>query len=91
MSEKKIPLDELLEFPCSFTFRVVAAAAPGLEERCSCLVEAQLGRALDEVGSRLSKEGNWCSVRLQATVRCGDEITDAYQALRGVPGLKMLL
>ena len=91
MSENEIPLDELLEFPCSFTFRVVAATASGLEERCTSLVEAQLGRALDEVGSRLSKEGNWCSVRLQATVRCGEEITGSYQALRDVPGLKMLL
>jgi putative lipoic acid-binding regulatory protein len=90
MSERP-PIEELLELPCSFTFRVVAAASPGLTERCVAAVEGVLGRPVDHVYDQGSRSGRYSTVRVEATLHEAREMTEAYEALGTVPGLKMLL
>ena len=91
MSDRELPLDELLEFPCSFTFRVVAVDQPGLADHCQQAVERALGRQAGCVTHQPSRSGRYGTVRVEATVHQADEITRAYGALRSVDGLKMLL
>jgi putative lipoic acid-binding regulatory protein len=92
MSTDEPKLEELLEYPCSFTFRVVASASQGLEQRCRDLVEGELGRPAVQCEHQPSKKGSYASVRVTAVVLSADEIRAAYQALKGgVQGIKMLL
>lgn len=84
-------LEDLVEFPTTFTFRVVAADAPGLTARCRELVEETLGRPVVHTEEKASKNGNFRSVRISAVVVEAQEIRSAYQALGSVEGLKLLL
>lgn len=84
-------LDELMEFPGSFTFRVVLEARDGLPEECRGLVESILGRPITHLETRRSAGGRWCVVRLQALVEVADELRAVYAALGTLDGLQMLL
>ena len=70
------PLDELMEFPSSYTFRAVAATLPGLPQACATAVENALGRAPDKVSAQPSSKGKWTSVRVTAQVHSADEWID---------------
>ena len=84
-------MDQLLDFPARFTFRVVAEDQAELCAACQRLVEAALGRPVERVAERPSKSGRYRTVRLTATVHEGAEVERAYQALNGLAGVKMLL
>jgi len=84
-------LEDLVDFPDRFTFRVVAAEAPGLADRCGRHVADALGRPVEGVTEQPSSKGNWRAVRVVAIVRSADEIRAAYAALKAEPGVKMLL
>jgi uncharacterized protein len=84
-------LDELLEFPNLFVFRVMGAADSGLDEACRAAVVRLLGRPPDAVNVQPSSKGRWCSVRVGTTVVNADEIERLYVALRGLPGVRMVL
>lgn len=91
MSQKTPELEELVEFPATFTFRVVAADADGLADRCAAHVRDAIGREITELNEQPSKKGNYRSVRVVAMVESADEIRAAYAALKAEPGVKMLL
>jgi putative lipoic acid-binding regulatory protein len=91
MTEDTPKLEELVEFPADFTFRVVAADAHGLAERLRALVAGVVGREPHGVSEQPSRKGNWRSVRITARVESADEIRAAYAALKEVPGVRMLL
>lgn len=83
--------DDLVDFPATFTFRVIADAAPDLAETCQRLVETSLSRPVILVEEKPSKNGRFRSVRVSATVVDGEEIRSTYRALGSVEGLKLLL
>ncbi len=85
------PLDELMEFPASYTFRAVAATLPGLPQACAKAVESALGRPVREVSVQPSSKGKWTSVRVTAQVQSADEVLAAYAALKEIDGVKMTL
>ena len=85
------PLDELVDFPTAFTFRVVAQATEVLEDQVREIVETCLQRPIMNVGTQASSGGRFSSVRVMATVLDADEVHRTYKALNEVPNLKMLL
>jgi putative lipoic acid-binding regulatory protein len=91
MSTRTPPLDELLCFPCAFTFRVVALDMPDLSRRCQAAVEAALGRSVQALEHQGSRSGRYGTVRVRAVVEEADEVHRAYAALGEIEGLKMLL
>lgn len=91
MSEKSTSLDELIEFPTSFTFRAVAATLPGLPQACAEAVEKAIGRPVDGVSQKPSSKGKWTSVRVTAEVHNPDEVLAGYAALKAIDGVKMTL
>lgn len=84
-------LAQLMTFPAPFTFRVVALGAPDLRAQCLALVEDALGCAVAGVEVQASSGGRYHTVRLAVTVQCPEQIAAVYEALRAVPGLRMLL
>jgi uncharacterized protein len=91
MSDDRQTLDQLLEFPAAFTFRVVALERQDLREHCQRTVEQILGRPVERVDEQPSRSGRYRTVRLAVTVHEGAEITRSYEALRDLEGVKMLL
>ncbi len=91
MSASDDHLDQLLEFPCEFTFRVVAKHRDDLSEWCQHKVEQALGRPVDRVQLQPSRAGAYSAVRVVATVHEPAEVRRAYGALGALEGLKMLL
>lgn len=85
-------LEDLLEFPAVFTFRVMAQASPSLRGVCQSAVEQALGHPAQQVTEHPSASGRFSSVRVTTVVISADEIRTAYAALKkSVPNLKMLL
>jgi len=82
---------QLMSFPGTFTFRVVADSAGDLRARCVGAVEGALGRPVEGVEERPSGAGRYRAVRIRAVVQDPDEVLAAYAALGSVPGLRMLL
>ena len=91
MSDPQNNLDELIEFPTSFTFRAVAATLPGLPQACATAVEQALGRPVEGITEQPSSQGKWTSVRITTRVENADEVLAGYSALKAVDGVKMTL
>lgn len=91
MSDSTPPLDELLSFPCAFTFRVVALDSPDLASRCQAIVEQALGRPIEALAHHASRTGRYSTVRVKAQVHEPSEVHRAYGALGELHGLRLLL
>lgn len=91
MNDRRQSLDQLLEFPASFTFRVVAEERADLCQCCTQVVEGILGRPIERVVEQPSKSGRYRTVRLTVIVQDGQEVTRSYEALQGLAGVRMLL
>jgi putative lipoic acid-binding regulatory protein len=91
MSEEKPTLEELIDFPATFTFRAVVDTSPDIMALCEQAVSKALGRKVIQTESNPSKNGRFCSVRITATVTSADEVRSAYAAIHALDGIKMLL
>lgn len=96
MSETPFPdgktrLEALVDFPTEFTFRVVGEAAAGLRERTVDVCEQQVGRSPSRVSTAASGKGNFESIRATLRVETADEVERLYAALRGIPGVRLVL
>jgi putative lipoic acid-binding regulatory protein len=84
-------IDDLVDFPSVFTFRVVARATDALKGQVREIVEQCLERPAMNVGIQASSSAKFASIRVTVTVVDADEIRNTYAALKNVPDLKMLL
>jgi putative lipoic acid-binding regulatory protein len=84
-------IDDLVDFPSVFTFRVVARATDVLKGQVREIVEQCLERPAMNVGIQASSSAKFASIRVTVTVLDADEIRNTYAALKNVPDLKMLL
>jgi putative lipoic acid-binding regulatory protein len=90
MSEKPT-LEELLEFPNTFTFRVVAAHREDLQGEVREMVERLLDRPAVHVSCQPSSKGAFMSIRVSVVVTTAHEIRSVYAELNTIDGLRMLL
>ena len=92
MSTQEPKLEELLEYPANFTFRVVADHHDGLHTLCVQTVEEFLGRPCIQSELKPSKKGTFSSVRITTVVLTADEIRGTYALIKErVSGIRMLL
>ncbi len=80
--------EELLDFPCEHTFKVIGAPQ-ALEERAQALLAAQ-GHAAPRISEKASKTGKYISLSITVQVTSGAELDRLYSALEGIEGLKAL-
>lgn len=90
MSDKP-PLEELLDYPALFTFRVVASVRDDLEEEVCGIIVRILDRPLTQVSRRPSSNGAFMSIRVSVVVTSAAEIRSVYADLNKIEGLRMLL
>ena len=84
-------LEDPLEFPTVFVFRVMGPADAGLRDAVQAAVRATLDREAEGTEVRPSSKGKWCSVRVGVSVVDADEVRRLYDALRGIDQVRMVL
>lgn len=90
---KRRAIDELVEFPCVFRFKVVGVATEGFVEALLARVAKVLGRpvASTEHSVRRSAHGRYESVTLDLPVQDGDAVYAIYEAISDDERVKYLL
>ena len=91
MSAPRPKLEEILEFPATFTFQVIALHTEVLVEQCVTTVERVLERRIIQVAERASSAERYRAVRVTTTVLSADEVRAVYTELNNVPDVKLLL
>ncbi|MEA9444732.1 DUF493 family protein YbeD [Candidatus Fukatsuia symbiotica] len=86
----KTKLDKLLEFPCSFTYKVMGFADPQLVDQALAVVQRHVpGDYMPEVKS--SSKGSYHSVSITITATCTEQIETLYHELGKLPLVRMVL
>ena len=88
---KKATLEDLMTFPAELVLRVMGETSDSLADRCTATLVQTLDRAPLDVSVQPSSKGNYLSVRLKVRVDTADEVREASAALRGVPGVRLVL
>ena len=91
MSAPRPKLEEILQFPTTFTFQVIAVHTDVLVEQCVAIVERVLDRRVMQVAEHASSAARYRAVRVTTTVISADEVRAVYAELNTVPDLKLLL
>lgn len=86
-------LDDLVEFPCVFTFKTVGVTHDHLLGRILASVATVLGRTVgdNEHSIRESAKGNYTSVTLEIAVDSSEQVYSIYKALGETEGVKFVL
>ena len=82
---------ELLEFPCHYTFKAVGVSGKEFCEGIFAAARHHAAVSRDAVHVRPSGKGNYQSVSIIARLDSYQQLTSIYAAMKEVPGLKMLL
>jgi uncharacterized protein len=78
---QKRPLDELVDFPCVFTFKVVGLnEGEFLDDICVAVADA-LNTATRHLKTSFRDRGKYRSITLRAPVSSADQIYDVYAAV----------
>lgn len=83
--------EDLLEFPCHYTFKAVGVSG---DEFCERIISAAGSCAVfsrEAVHVRPSTKGTYQSVSLIIRLENYQQLKDIYAGMKQVPGLKMLL
>lgn len=84
-------IEDTLEFPCEFTFRIVADANPAIQIACEAAITSILSRSTLNTAVQPSRKGNFAVYRVRALVDSGDQIRAVYAALVNIEGVRTLL
>lgn len=83
-------LNELLEFPCSFTYRVMGEAKPDLVDQVICVVQRHApGDYTPSV--KPSSKGNYHSVSITINATHIDQVETLYKELADIDIVRMVL
>ncbi|CAI8153836.1 DUF493 family protein YbeD [Pseudidiomarina mangrovi] len=87
---QKTRFDELVEFPCVFTFKVMGLAVPSLPDNVVAVVQQHApGDYSPQV--KPSSKGNYHSVSIQIQVHSQSHIETLYQALAAIDEVRYVL
>ena len=89
----KKELENLVDLPCVYTFKVIGVSHTPYQKELLALVEAKLGRPLEpsETAIRMSGAGKYVSITLKLPMTTLEEIYEIYALLKGHPATKFLL
>lgn len=87
---QKTKLNELLEFPCSFTYKVMGLAQPELVDKVLNVVQKHApGDYTPSV--KPSSKGNYHSVSVTITATHIDQVETLYEDLGAIDIVRMVL
>lgn len=82
--------DELMEFPCSFPFKVVGNASDELADRVVAVVQKHAPGDYSPL-TKISSKGTYHSITIRVTVIDKDHVELLYTELAAVEGVKRVL
>ncbi|RUO31389.1 DUF493 family protein YbeD [Aliidiomarina sanyensis] len=86
----KTKFDELLEFPCDFTFKVMGVASGDLADQVIEVIQAHApGDYSPEI--RPSSKGNYYSISVSVVVNSKTHIETLYRALADIDDVRYVL
>ncbi|MEL6090489.1 DUF493 family protein YbeD [Plesiomonas shigelloides] len=87
---QKTKLNELLEFPCSFTYKVMGLAQPELVDKVLNVVQKHApGDYTPSV--KPSSKGNYHSISVTITATHIDQVETLYEELGAIDIVRMVL
>ncbi|NRD72562.1 YbeD family protein [Shewanella sp. VB17] len=82
--------DEYLEFPCSFSYKVVGDACETLADNVVAVVQKHVPG--DYVPStKTSSKGTYHSISIRVTVQSKEQVESLYMELAAIKGVKRVL
>lgn len=84
-------IEDVLEFPCAFTFRIVADADDAIQTVCEATVVEITSHSVEETVVQKSRKGNFAVYRIRAMVDSADQIRAVYNTLVNIEGVRTLL
>lgn len=92
MDDRRISVEEFMEFPIDYSFKAVIHNTHGCAKKTLLTVQTALGddRRV-ESKTRLSKKGAYISITTTARLESIEELKNAYAALRKMEGLITVL
>ncbi|WP_417688356.1 DUF493 family protein YbeD [Pseudidiomarina sp.] len=87
---QKTRFDELVEFPCHFTFKVMGVATPELPDAVVAVAQEHAPGDYSPTVKPSSK-GNYHSVSIQIRVESQQHIETLYQALAAIEEVRYVL
>ena len=90
---KKKPLDELVTFPCDFTFKIIGVDSDDFVAKILTQITAHGGKPLTVVSSecKQSSKNKYTSLTLVLNVKESQDIYDVYEACQAMPEIKFVL
>lgn len=82
----KTELNKLLEFPCSFTFKIMGNADPKLTDSILRVIQQYAPGDYTPI-TRPSSQGNYCSVSVTIYAVDVNQIESLYQVLSSIDGV----
>ncbi|GLS83561.1 DUF493 family protein YbeD [Paraferrimonas haliotis] len=82
--------DELLEFPCSFPFKVIGLARPDLADDVIAVVQRHVAGDY-RPSTQPSSKGTYHSVTVRVKVESKPQVEQLYTELAGIDGVKRVL
>ncbi len=82
--------DELLDFPCLFSFKVIGTASATLQEKIVAVTQQHVPGDYSP-RSRKSSKGNYDSISINVKVQDKDQIESLYVAFGNIPGVIRVL
>lgn len=82
--------DEYLEFPCSFSYKIVGDANETLVDDVVAVVQKHVpGHYVP--GTKTSSKGTYHSISISVTVQSTEQIESLYMELAAIEGVKRVL
>ncbi|MBA3988050.1 DUF493 family protein YbeD [Aliidiomarina maris] len=82
--------DELLDFPCDFTFKVMGLTSPTLQDQIVSVVQ-QHAPGDYRPQQRPSSKGNYTSISISVVVTSKDHVETLYRELSAIDDVRYVL
>ena len=92
MTDRRIRVEDLIDFPVSFSFKAIGHHTLGFtQDALEATKSALLGDRPVRYRTRLSRHGTYLSVTLTARIESSRELRQVYDALRSIEGVITVL
>ncbi len=91
MSDQMPPLDELMDFPSTYTIKVVGRAEPDFVQRIQQIIAGHAPDTVSEPDVRPSSKGSFVSVNITFVTTSVEHLHAIHHDVKAADGVKMIL
>jgi putative lipoic acid-binding regulatory protein len=90
-STKLPPLEELMDFPSTYTIKVLGSAAPDFALRIHEIISAHASDSIEPPDVRASSKGRFVSVNITFITTSVEHLHAIHRDVKAADGVKMIL